>query len=97
MTSGKEGRMASGTDRHGPTLCTGCYSATSPGPLIRNRDPGCYNRCYKLQHRVLHSQKPCELRPPRGLSIALKTARNHDLPGSVLSFNGLRGADLGTD
>jgi len=33
---------------------TGCYSATLPGPLMRNRDPGCYTGCYKVLHRVLH-------------------------------------------
>jgi hypothetical protein len=33
---------------------TGCYSATSPSPLTRNRDPGCYIGCYKVLHRVLH-------------------------------------------
>ena len=30
---------------------TGCDSATSPGPLVQNRDP----RRYKVQHGVLHS------------------------------------------
>ena len=33
---------------------TGCYSATLPGPLIRNGDPGCYTGCYKVLRRVLH-------------------------------------------
>jgi hypothetical protein len=33
---------------------TGCYSATLPGPLVRNGDPGCYIGCYKLLRRVLH-------------------------------------------
>src|SRR5260370_36698593 len=37
-----------------PTPCKGCYSATLPSPLERNRDPGCYKRCYRAQHRVLH-------------------------------------------
>jgi|SRR5215475_14745243 len=35
---------------------TGCYSATLPGPLIRNGDPGCYKGCYKVLHEVLHFQ-----------------------------------------
>jgi len=34
---------------------TGCYSATSVGPLARNHDSGCYTGCYKPLHRVLHS------------------------------------------
>jgi len=38
----------------------GCYSATSPGPLVRNRDPGCYIGCYKVLLSVLHFQNRCE-------------------------------------
>src|SRR6266849_3286240 len=37
-----------------PTPCTGCYSATLPSPIVRNRDSGCYKRCYGALHRVLH-------------------------------------------
>jgi hypothetical protein len=33
---------------------TGCYSATLPGPLVQNGDPGCYTGCYKVLHKVLH-------------------------------------------
>jgi hypothetical protein len=35
---------------------TGCYSATLPGPLVRNGDSRCYIGCYKVLHRVLHFQ-----------------------------------------
>jgi hypothetical protein len=41
----------------GLTPCTGCYSATLTGPLVQNRDPGCYIGCYKVLHRVLHFSK----------------------------------------
>src|SRR6266850_2937171 len=37
---------------------TGCYSATSPDPLVQDRDPGCYKGCYKVLHKVLHFLKP---------------------------------------
>src|SRR4051794_38413846 len=50
------------SEGQGGTACgclpggTGCYSATLPGPLVQNGDPGCYKGCYKVQHRVLHAE-----------------------------------------
>jgi hypothetical protein len=44
---------ACGGPRGASTPCTGCYSATSPSPLVQNPDSGCYIGCYKVLHRVL--------------------------------------------
>src|SRR5438445_12055424 len=39
---------------------TGCYTATSPSPLVQDCGSGCYKGCYKVQQRVLHFSKISE-------------------------------------
>ncbi len=49
----ERGRLREGAFKGASPPVQGCYSATSPGPLVQNRDPG----CYKVQQKGATSDR----------------------------------------